>query len=135
MTGGEIWLENNEMISGFAQYALNFSVTVLYCVAFAGTGKEIWFALLPPFGYFMSFFIRYFAEFGFIRTLSYLLIDDSMALSKIRIITMSVIFFLWSLLCIFVSSMVYRIISKAQDNKKLKNRRMNNRRSSRLNLP
>ena len=132
--GAEAAFDDTGWIFTFAQCALGSSVPALFCVAFFGLKREAWFALVPAFIYFLSFFIRHILLFGFSGALEfaqYFNLDfilyqnpDPFVLnSMLTLAFMSVIFIVWALLCIFVSRMVYGYIERLKEKKNKKPKR------------
>ena len=136
ISGSDAVLEN-ETLAIFTQCALTSSVPVLYCAAFCGTGKNIWIALVAPLLYFFGFFIRFAITSGLSETINFLRYldpefvfsqnpDPYILMTMTTLIIMSVISVIWSLICIFISSMTYKFIIKQQE--KIKNKKRSKRR-------
>ena len=110
MLSGNENLEENEMLATFAQCALLSTVPVLYCAAFVGIGKQIWIAVAPSVTYFLSFFIRHLMTAGFWAAL-----NDILGGVMVIALGMTAIFFIWALVCIFVTKIIYRLAKWIED--------------------
>ena len=132
--GSEELLERNAWTMIFAQCVLTSSVPALFCVVFCGVGRrEIWLAAAPSLLYFLSFFLRHLSVYGFLETVNYFFSiaqpnsgsSEAAADALMMAAVMSVIFFIWAVLCIIISRSVYKVIASKKEEKKEKGRRYN----------
>ena len=107
---------SNESLFFIAQCVLLSTVPALFCAAFAGT-KHIWLALAPSMLYFLSFLLSYSMAFG----VSAMLMDFFSGMI-IFIVGMSLIFFIWALLCILAANMIYKLFKKIENKSDEKSR-------------
>jgi len=130
----------NEKLMLFVECAFASSVPALFCAAFCGEGKNILIAILPPLMYFLGSFARYGIAFGFsgiIDLVRYLnpefvlyggsQVDWNKVEYMIKIIIMSVIFLAWAVICIIISSLIYKIIIIYRKKNKIKNKKKRGR--------
>ena len=130
--GAAALANDNERLADFAKFALTSAVPVLYCAAFWGAGREAWVAVVPSLIYFASFFLCYAITYGSFSVIFYLLLyfdiefifygdpDPFLLISMLTIVLMSVIFFTWALLCVFISRMVHGFTERLEIKKQQK---------------
>ena len=119
VSGGEMLIGDNNWIAVFAQCVLTSTVPVLFCIAFYGLKWEILIALLPSILYIAAFFIRFFMTYGVVETLEYFVAEPDDPTMMIMIV-MSVVFFAWALLGIFVSNTIYKRFDQRENKSLLK---------------
>ena len=105
---GDAAMEENEWLTQFAQCALFSTVPVLFCAAFAGTGK-VWLAVSPSLFYFLALFTRHFMAVGFVG-----MINDIYGGMMLLALGMSAIFFIWAVFCVFAAKLIYRLAKKIE---------------------
>ena len=106
---GDAAMEDHEWLTQFAQCALFSTVPVLFCAAFAGTSK-VWIAAAPSLFYFLGLFMRHFMAVGFAG-----MINDIFGGMMMLALGMSVIFFIWAVVCIYAAKGIYKVAKRIKN--------------------